>query len=157
MTDGQGEPDVDLNRAHASRALERIRRHEIFAAEQVASMAKWLTASLLAVNGGGAIAVFNHPHTAGHAWCAGIAFMLGIAFALLSGTGLQEFYNRVSDPLYELDKYWTRVSLTGVRDEAEEASLKQPVDKIHRLAFIPPMLGWISGVSFLVGAVLLAT
>ena len=156
MSEGSGLSDVDFNRAFASRTLERIRHHEIFAAEQVASTAKWLTASLLAVNGGGAIAVLNRTQTLDHAWGAGILFMMGIAFALLSGTGLQEFYNRVGNPLLNLDEYWTRVSLTGHRDQDTERSLKEPIDKLHRFAFIPPLMGWISGILFLFGSVLLA-
>lgn len=153
---GEEAPDVEFNRAFALRALARIRDQETFAAEQVASMAKWLTASLLAVNGAGAIAVFNRAGAVNHSSAAGILFMLGIAFALLSGTALQEFYNREGDPLLALDKYWTRVSLTGVRDEEAEKNLRLPIDTLNRFAFIPPLFGWISGILFLVGAVLLA-
>lgn len=147
---------ADFNRAFAEHALVQVRGHQRFGAEQVASMAKWLTASLLAVNGAGAIAVFNRTHSVDHPTSAGVLFTLGIGFALLSGTALQELYNRVSTPLHELDSYWTGVSITGVRDETQEKSLNGLLDAINRFAFIPPLLGWFSGFLFLAGAILLA-
>ena len=156
MSSVSSPPHSNLDRALASRTLERIRDHEKFSSEQLASLSKWLSASLLAVNGGGAIAVFNHLHDFPFAKLAGFSFMIGIALALLSGAGLQEFYNRIRTPLVELDSYWTAVSLTGVRDESKETRLNERINRINRLAFIPPTIGWISGILFILGSILLA-
>ena len=116
---GQGEPD---ERENAKRVLERIDRQSTFVAEQVSSMAKWLSASLLAVNGAGALATLNATNSSLH-W-PGIVFVVGVILALLSGAGLQEIYNRLAEKLHDFDIYWTRVMLGAQRNSEVELNLE---------------------------------
>jgi len=147
--------DTDFNKRYAQRILTRIDYLQGFAAEQVASTAKWLTASLLAINGAGALAAVNDLKDGG-SWLAALLFTLGVISALLSATAIQEVYNNSSDPLMENDNYWIQVAVSGYRDPDEEDSLQAASTAAMRLARVPPILGWISGLLFLAGAVLLA-
>lgn len=147
--------DTEFNKRYAQRVLTRIDHLQGFAAEQVASTAKWLTASLLAVNGAGALAAVNALKDGG-AWLPSLLFTLGIISALLSATAMQEIYNNTSDPLLSHDNYWIQVADNGYRDPNEEDSLQAASTAAMRLARMPPILGWISGLLFLAGAVLLA-
>jgi hypothetical protein len=140
-------------RENAKRVLERIDRQSVFVAEQVSSMAKWLSASLLAVNGAGALATLNAEKF--NSYQSSLIFVVGVVLALLSGAGLQEIYNRLSEKLHDFDVYWTRVMLGSQRKPEEETSLEKAVGAINRWAAAPPILGWLSGVAFLVAASLL--
>jgi hypothetical protein len=144
--------EVD-ERENARRVLERIDRQSTFVAEQVNSMAKWLAASLLAVNGAGALATLNAAKATSY-WPS-IIFVVGVILALLSGAGLQEIYNRLSDKLHDFDVYWTRVMLGAQRNSEDESKLEHAVDSVTRWAAAPPVLGWLSGFAFLVAASLL--
>jgi hypothetical protein len=138
---------------NAKRVLQRIDRQSTFAAEQVSSMAKWLSASLLAVNGAGALATLNAAKA--NLYCPSIIFAFGVILALLSGAGLQEIYIRLSEKLRDLDVYWTRVMLGAQRNSDDESRLERAVGSVNCWAAAPPILGWLSGVAFLVAASLL--
>jgi hypothetical protein len=144
--------EVD-ERENAKRVLERIDRQSTFVAEQVSSMAKWLSASLLAVNGAGALATLNAAKA--NLYYPSIIFVVGVILALLSGAGLQEIYNRFPEKLDDIDVYWTRVMLGGQRNSEDESNLEIAVSSVNRWAAVPPILGWLSGVAFLVAASLL--
>jgi hypothetical protein len=146
----------DGNRQFAERVLTRIDRMQAFTSEQVASFSKWLTASLLAVNGAGGLASLNLLQRSSDAWLAAMMFGLGIVLALCSGTILQEIYNRATPPLLDQDNYWATVSIDGVRDGDLEAQLEEQSRKPLRFSWAPPLLGWLSGFSFIAGAVAMA-
>jgi hypothetical protein len=78
----------NTNKAFAVRALARVDREATFCADQVASMAKWLMASLLAINAGGGIAAINTPSVS--TLVPSAFFGAGAIFALLSGAAMQE-------------------------------------------------------------------
>lgn len=154
--------DIDLkdasgelfNKALAARVVTRIDRHQSFVADQVSSMAKWLMASLLGINGAGAIAVLNAAKESTDLAIPGLLFVLGTGAALLSGVTMQKFYNGVSEPLLAQDSYWTEVAIRGTRSVSTEQENSESFTKSHRLAFLPPTLGWISGFLFLTAALL---
>ena len=149
--------DADRNRHLAERKIERIKREIEFAGEQVGSWSRWLTASLLAINGGGALATINQSQNIAFNWNAGIAFAAGIVSAILSGTLLQELYNRRITPILECDDYWIDVQFSGIRDLKNESELRDKLDRAQRFSPIAPLLGWASGLLFLAGGYLLAT
>jgi hypothetical protein len=101
------------NIAYAQRVLTRIDRQTTFSAEQVGSMGKWLMASLLAVNGAGALAALNTNDPSNT--LSSIFFGIGVIFALLSGVAMEETYNRISLLLFEYDEYWMPVTVHGQR------------------------------------------
>jgi hypothetical protein len=146
----------DYNRRFAERVLTRVDRHSGFAWEQVASFAKWLSASLLAINGAGGLAALALVRDHGGSVLPPVLFGLGMLLALLSGTALQEIYNNLAEPLLEHDNYWTSVVIDGVRDGDIEEKLEAETKKGRRFSYIPPLLGWCSGISFIAGSIALA-
>lgn len=146
---------IDHNRAYAEKVLTRVARDQTFAAEQMAAFGKWLTASLLAVNGAGAIATLNAERVGQHDFWAGGVYIAGVLFALLGAAGLQEVYDRRSKPLIEYDKYWLAVSFSGKRDEEAERALKDAIGAAGRFALLAQLLGWLSGLLFAIGSALL--
>jgi hypothetical protein len=155
MVEQRVSEDVRRNKAFAERVLVRADRQTGFAADQVASMSKWLMASLLAVNGAGALAAINSQTTA--AWWPAALFGLGMVFALLNGVVLQEIYNNSANELFESDKYWTDVSIHGVRDALIEEKLLESAKNVMRYSYLSPLAGWVSGVLFLLAGGLLST
>jgi hypothetical protein len=146
----------DQNRRFAERVLTRVDRHHSFSWEQVASFSKWLTASLLAVNGAGGLTALGLLKDGGGSWSASILFGIGLLMALLSGTALQHFYDAVAAPILKQDNYWTTVLIDGVRDSEVEEQLEAETKKALRFAYVAPVLGWCSGISFIAGSGALA-
>lgn len=141
----------------ASRTLTNIDRHYKFIAEQVASFAKWLTASLLAVNGGGVLAALDAIKEKHDTTLPAGLFIAGIIFALLSGAALQEVYNQVSNNLETAYQYWCNVKEgLSPRDAEQETKINKAENFWNRIAIIPPILGWISGALFLTGCIFMA-
>lgn len=141
----------------ANRSIDSINRHYSFIAEQVASLAKWLTASLLAINGGGVLAALEALKDKHDVMLPAGFFIAGIILAMLSGVALQEVYNRFSANLGVAYQYWNDIK-DGLahRDENIEIGITKTEAFWNRAATIPPVLGWISGTLFLVGCVLMA-
>lgn len=144
-----------INRAIAKRALECVDREQAFSASQVASMANWLMASLLAINGGGALATVNASKEAHGLWIAGAIFALGVGFALMSAVRMQDTYNASVLSLSQQGQYWAGVAIYGQRDAGHEKQDREKAARIQRWAFLPPTLGWCSGILFIAGTVLL--
>ncbi|QHD65766.1 hypothetical protein GS397_00890 [Sphingobium yanoikuyae] len=148
-----GEPgdDGERRKALAARAVERLERDHKFAEQELATHARWLTASLFAANSAGIIAVVNAKLGAGGIW-AGMIFTLGVCAAMLSGYALQLIYSGQMDYLHSAERYWFLVKIGDPRDEAEEANLNDQMARANRWQFAAPLIGWISGVLFLGGA-----
>ncbi len=146
----------EFQRILAQRVLQRVDQQQQFAFDQVGSMAKWLMASLLAVNGGGAIAAMNVDGGGGPYWLAGLLFAIGILSALVSGVTMQDVYNSIPGPLLEVDNYWTGVGVTGERDSLRERELRSGTTKALRFSVLPPLFGWLSGLLFIGGAITIA-
>ena len=96
---------------------------------EVASLSRWLLATLVVINGAAAIAVL--PLKFGmeaKLWGAG-AFLLGILAAL--GAGLWSLYafKRVSIAANTMMGYWLTVAEDGQRLAALEATLKRHMDQ----------------------------
>lgn len=96
---------------------------------EVASLSRWLLATLVVINGAAAIAVL--PLKLGmeaKLWGAG-AFLLGILAAL--GAGLWSLYafKRVSIAANTMMGYWLTVAEDGQRLAALEATMKRHMDQ----------------------------
>ena len=145
--------------AEAQRAEWKIayyERHASLAAEQVAGLSKWLTASLFAASSGGLLTLLNQSEKIGLPILAGGLFIAGLIFALLSATVNQEMYNRVSEPLLSLIAYWHEVKITGLTDTAKQKELDGSLTSSYRWSWIGPSLGWCSGFAFIGGTIFTA-
>lgn len=142
-------PDDKLEQETAARALARIEKQDSFANEQVASMGKWLMASLLAANSGGVIVTVQMK--AGPDLIASSLFMIGAGASLLSGTAMQEFYNAIPELLRFKERYWLKVSMGKPRCRRAERLIEARMKKTMRKAIVIPALGWLSGLLWLTG------
>jgi len=135
-------------------AAGRLEAHAASANDQLVKTSNWLNASLLAVNGGGAITVFNGAEHIGGRGAAGAVFVAGIVFALLSATAIQAVIAKQQLPLEIWIGYWRGVEFSGERDDESEVKLAAPITIWEKRAWIAPALGWVSGLLFLAGAVI---
>jgi hypothetical protein len=120
------------------------------------SMSKWLIASLLALNGGAAIALLNAHDKVYDPIVPGSLFVLGIVFALLNGWLIQLFSLGDVKAMQEAVGYWLSVVHDGERDEALEGEMQKTFAKGDRENNIAASAGWISLLLFLSGCAALA-
>ncbi|MET3726304.1 hypothetical protein [Sphingomonas trueperi] len=122
---------------------------------QMLSSSAWLNASLLAINSGGAVATLSAGDKLESPIYAGACFSIGIVFAMLSATLIQTIQEAVHNPMEGMIDYWTEVEICGEPDEERQGALSQKIDHAHRHSAVPPALGWVSGVAFMVGVICL--
>jgi hypothetical protein len=96
---------------------------------EVASLSRWLLATLVAINGAAAITTLPLKMAAEWKVGAGVAFLFGILAAL--GAGLWSLYafKRVSIAAGTMMGYWLTVGNDGGRVEALEATMKGHMDQ----------------------------
>lgn len=116
------------------------------------SMGKWLLASLLAVNGGAALAVLSSTHLS-QPLIPSAFFAAGVAMALLNGVVSQSVSLTQISKFAPIIGYWLSVAQDGERlDDLEEThrQIGQRMIVVSRLAAVP---GWLSGIAFVGGAI----
>lgn len=138
------------------RRVSRLENFEAFASTEVANFSRWLTASLLASNGAGALAVVNASSSTHGLILPGALFFLGLSSALLSGwlnqyvvlrflrstESLSDIYNKMADGI-ALDQEFVKT---------EEAKLRDAT----KLQKYPPTAGWVSFAFLTLGAISLS-
>jgi hypothetical protein len=147
---------IAVTREVAEHEARRLERSSSASTEQLLKMSGWLTASLLAINGAGALATLNAAPSANDLTIPGLLFGSGILMAMLSAVAIQAFQGAVAGPLDALINYWRGAQIYGERDIQIEVELRKPIDKINRFSFVPPAIGWMSGLLFMTGAITLA-
>ena len=97
--------------------------------KEVASLSRWLLATLVVINGAAAIAVLPLKMASGAKLGGAGAFLVGILAAL--GAGLWSLYafKRVSIAANTMMGYWLTVAGDGQRVAALEATLKRHMDQ----------------------------
>ena len=155
MPQNAGNPEVRFEDLSEFRAKYYERRYNL-SLDQVVTTAKWLNASLFAVNSGGLLTVLNQVDKINNPHVAGLAFVAGLIFSLLSATANQEYYNRVGTPLLKLASYWESVRLGEPENEEVKISLEAEKEKVGKFTWVGPTLGWFSGGAFILGAAFIA-
>lgn len=120
---------------------------------QVVNVSGWLSASLFAINGGGAVALLNISEKISEPMLPAALFGIGLLFALLSGVIIQSVLNRVGAPLEDMMRI---VSLAQVRGQIDGDAFDSAVGRfnaVHRWSWLAPISGWISAAFFLAGAI----
>jgi hypothetical protein len=128
---------------------------------EVASLSRWLLATLVAINGAAAISVLPLKMAADAKLGAALAFLLGILAAI--GAGLWSLYafKRVSIAANTMMGYWLTVAGDGERLAALEATMKRHMDQAigsratHLFVFVS-VAAFLGGCAF-VGWGMLAT
>lgn len=137
-------------------ATHRVRALEVSQAaanEQMLKSSGWLTAALLALNAGGALATINAMPQLDQPFWPSVCFMAGIVFVMLSAVTIQELSNSVD--LDSIVLFWREVEVHGIFDPELHTQVAQPVTKKDRWSWLAPFFGWISGLLFLAGAAVL--
>lgn len=123
--------------------------------DQLVKTSGWLTASLLAINGGGALAALNAVDRVHSASSAGW-FGAGLLMAMVSGVAIQGIQAKIAAPVEQYLFFWRRVSENGQLDQGALEQHQRDLHKFERLRFIPPLAGWISAALFAAGGLTLA-
>jgi len=96
---------------------------------EVASLSRWLLATLVVVNGAAAIAVLPLKMAAGAKLESAGAFLFGILAALGAGIWSLYAFKRVSIAANTMMGYWLTVAGDGQRLAALEATMKRHMDQ----------------------------
>jgi hypothetical protein len=150
---------IATSSAESQRAEVRIelyKRHFEISVDQVTGLSKWLTASLFAANSGGLLTILNQSQKVAYLGLSGGLFIAGLVLALLSATANQEIYNRMSDPLADMISHWHEVRITGRQNTEEHNAIAARMSKINRWLWIGPTVGWLSGLAFIAGTIVVA-
>jgi hypothetical protein len=124
------------------------------AGEMTAAMGRWLLASMLAVNGGAAIAVMNAPRPVANNQAALVSWVVGIVLALISG--LVSMYNGqrsitvAGDMMASVLKSIHLGKFHDLRFDEQTAPLT-------RLGRVATGIGVLSMLAFIAGAILAAS
>ena len=148
--------DAIQERERAEWKVETYLRHYELSIAEVTGLSKWLNGSLFAASSGGVLTVLNQSEKLADPMFSGLAFVSGLCFALLGATANQEHYNQISEPLLNLVSYWQEVKISGIADVEKQKTLETALSEKLRFTWFGPIFGWISGLSFVAGASLVA-
>ncbi len=149
------DPEREAFKRQAQDEFEMLMATRNRSIDAVISMAKWLLASLLAVNGAGALAVLNGADKLASPALPGCLFVSGVVLALVNGAAQQYVGLQQSNKLSPVIGYWIWVWASGERDAETEAEQRQLGVKMMRVAHLSALPGWASAICFLGGSVAL--
>lgn len=123
---------------------------------QFVTVSGWLTASLFALNAGGALtAIGAVDRLDSPGWSISI-FAAGLVFAMLGATLIQHFLSLTSPQAETLLTFWRGAAATGQADWTYYQLEKASLVRVERWFWTAPAVGWVSGACFLVGGAVLA-
>lgn len=113
---------------------------------------RWLIASLLAVNGGSALALFGNQQIGylDKFW-AGTYFSIGILLALVCAYFSQGAARRMFAPIGALASFWINVESAADFDEEHYKLLLKDVDTAAAGSLRTRIAGWLSAIAFCAG------
>ncbi len=123
---------------------------------QFVTVSGWLTASLFALNAGGALtAIGAVDRLDSPSWSISI-FAIGLVLAMLGATLIQHFLSLISPQAETLLTFWRNAAATGQADWTNYHSEKASLVRVERWFWTAPAVGWVSGACFLLGGAVLA-
>jgi hypothetical protein len=143
-------------KAFAALKVSRLERSIDKVDGQFISVSGWLSASLFALNGGGALAAVGAAETIDQpGWPIGL-FGLGLIFAMLSGVLVQHFTSSSSPQAEAMLRFWHAVARSGSADWEVMSGKMRALQRLERWFWTAPFTGWISGILFIIGGGALA-
>jgi membrane-bound ClpP family serine protease len=134
------------------RNIETLIQSKKVAIEEQGAMARWLIASLLAINSGGLFFVGGLKFPLG---CLGIlgasAFIFGILTAMLNAYLIQVLAMKSIAPLEAAISYWTIIVDPKHESPDRLAELSKQRDDAAKWSNSAPIAGWVSVLAFLAG------
>ncbi len=135
---------------------DRAERLADFGNEQFMSASNWLMASNFAINAGALVAAFPLAKESGAAKIALCLFGVGILSAMLNAFVIQQLHAARHEPSEERLKLMRRAEIDGEIDTPAIAEVEERINAIYRRSWLPPLFGWISALTFLIGGAVLA-
>jgi len=125
-----GNPDVHASNRLAAETFMPIMVEAFHdGLHEVASLSRWLLATLVAINGAAAISVLPLKMASEAKLAGSLAFLLGILAALGAGIWSLYAFKRVSIAANTMMGYWLTVAGDGQRLAALEATMKRHMDQ----------------------------
>jgi hypothetical protein len=121
--------------------------------ETIASASRWVTTSLLAINGGAAIAILNHPMATNGKLLSTSLFAAGVLSALASAQSGIRAGNRLMGPMGDALGYWITVKHDGHRVADLEGHEVRLAALVKKAARVPAFLGYLSVALFTAGLI----
>lgn len=158
MSDNSLEPidEADLTRRAARQMIDHLSESMKTVLSEIGALGRWLTASLLAVNGASALAIFNASEKLAHPRVDGGPFAAGVLAALLAGVLLQRASIRGAAMAGEIIGHSILVEQTGVMHPEAKRLAETMNARAQRNGKWPQIAGWVSAVLFAIGASLTA-
>lgn len=118
-----------------------------------AAASRWITTSLLAVNGGAAIAVLGQPMTVNGKLLTSLFFAAGVLSSLGSAHLGIKAGQKLLGPMGEAMGYWVSVKHDGIRAANLEGHEIRMAEMIKNEARMPARLGYLSVACFTAGLI----
>lgn len=153
LSDDEG---AEITKAAARRLGEVFVKQQDYLLSEHSAMARWLTASLLILNGGATLAIFNAAEKLHNTFMAASLFIGGIFAALLIGVLNQQANRKGGAILGEAIGQTFVVAHTG-EYTAEAQMVAENIDaRMAKAGRWPAKAGWLSALLFLAGAAVTA-
>ncbi len=149
---GNEDLEPDLVRKIATHSIQTLQEAHRSVVEQHADSFKWITASLLAINGGAAVALLNADSIRGNLRVIpGGLFTAGILCALLVAVVTQKISARALPHLHRKIGWWIGKEHDGLLPENFEEDDAKTSSEITKFAWTIPAIGWLSAILFALG------
>jgi len=133
---------------YARARLAQLDQTQKVGPDRAATMAGWIVASLLLLNGGAAVAILDSGVHIGVSSPFGILFFSGILVSILNGWLVRVVVARQVAFLSRARAYWSSVLRDGVQIPAEEEALWRLGGKATREGIAMPIPAFLSAVAF---------
>ena len=121
---------------------------------EYAQSLRWLLASLLTINGGGALAMLSAVSLESFGRkTAGALFLIGMLSALLFGHLTMKSILKTVSPIGKAIEFWQKASHTGEVDASIASDVDELLKGAERPVFWAGFFGWVSAISFSIGAI----
>ena len=141
----------------AKRKVAVLNAYADRAQTDVSTLSRWLSATLVAINGAGALAVANAARTVDGLGLAGGLFVGGLTLAVFGGWFNQLLTSWLIEPALKMSDYWSTVLVAQERDGELEPKLGERITRLNRWTWVGPTSGFISYGLFLWAAYALAS
>ncbi len=156
MTESEIEtkPEPELVKHAAQYYLANAQEMKSHLIVEHAASFRWLLASLLAINGGAAIAVLSSDKLPSGAkiWAGGF-FTVGIFAALLLAYFSQKSLKKTLQPIGEIAEHWVGASYSGELDTENLQKADDEIKKALTVGRLTEIPGWISAICFGIGVI----
>jgi drug/metabolite transporter (DMT)-like permease len=144
----------ELMRSVARHLIATFSEGHKVAMTEIGAVGRWLMASLLAINGGAALAVFNADDRLYSAGADSVFFVAGIFAALVSGVLNQKATIQASIAANKGVGHAIVVEHDGQTNEASDTFMREIEPAMEKASRLSPIAGWVSAILFAAGSLI---